>query len=182
MKVIVTKKTSPDDLIKAMEYTSNRVITGDTNKRVKKMYAEQHSPSRTQIYMIELKDIPTFVSVHLSRHKIGVEHYIQSMRQDRQGVTVTADRNTLINHMMYLNAEALINLSYKRLCSNASKETREVIEKIALELRRQNDPLSDYLMPLCWYRNGLCSRKCVRGFALGDYKTYVDYLKDKNNV
>ena len=43
----------------------------------------EHSPIRTLMFTIRLT-IPYFVSVHLVRHKIGIEHYVQSQRNDRQ--------------------------------------------------------------------------------------------------
>ncbi len=42
-----------------------------------------HSPIRTLMFTIKL-EIPYFVSVHFVRHKFGIEHYVQSQRDDRQ--------------------------------------------------------------------------------------------------
>ena len=42
--------------------------------RLETFYNCERSPIRTQMFWIEMKGIPSFVSVHLVRHKIGVEH------------------------------------------------------------------------------------------------------------
>ena len=69
--------------------------------------------------------------MHFVRHKHGIEHWISTRRTDRTGI----DRNELrqdelVTHEFEANAQAIINISRKRMCFQASKETREDIEKI----------------------------------------------------
>jgi len=170
-------------IAKAMSYTSDSVVKL-SDRIVNNMYDSQHSPIRTQIYMIEMLDIPTFVSVHFVRHNIGITHYVKSNRVDRRNVNEVADRNTLVNHMMILNAESLMNMARKRLCFKASKETREVMEQIVLELAYDYDILAKYLVPNCWFRGGYCSEPnggCRKGIDLSysAHKTYCQVLKDR---
>ena len=40
----------------------------------RKLIASEHSPARTLMFTIALWNVPYFVSVHLVRHKFGVEH------------------------------------------------------------------------------------------------------------
>ena len=173
MKVIITKLTSQELIAKAMSYTSDSKVKL-SDRVVNQMYNSEHSPIRTQIYMVEMLNVPTFVSVHFVRHSIGITHYVKSNRTDRQNVDTVADRNTLVNHMMILNAQALINIARKRLCFKASKETREVMEQIVLELAKQGDILADYLMPQCWYRGGECHEQ-NRCFVCNGYKNTDSY-------
>jgi hypothetical protein len=104
-------------------------------------------------------EIPYWVSVHYVRHKIGVEHFVQSQRNDRQ---LKYDRNTApqgqtVSHIMYLNAEALITISHKRLCNQASAETREVMKIIRDKVVEVCPEFKELLVPMCTYRNGLCT-------------------------
>jgi len=180
MEIKITKYTNYSAMKKAMEYTSDKEINF-TEKTANQMYNSQHSPIRTQRYLIELIEIPTFVSVHLVRHHVGIDHYVKSNREDRANVNDTANRNTPVNHLMDLNAEALINIARKRLCFKASKETREVMEQIVLELSKQNDALANYLQPECWYRGGECheQKSCFvcNGYNYNLY--YIDLIKRK---
>jgi len=173
MKIKITKYTDYSAMKKAMEYTSDKEINF-TEKTANQMYNSQHSPIRTQRYLIELIEIPTFVSVHLVRHHVGIDHYVKSNREDRANVNDTANRNTLVNHLIDLNAESLISIARKRLCFKASKETREVMEAIVLELAKQGDILADYLMPQCWYRGGECHEQ-NRCFVCNGYKNTDSY-------
>ena len=82
----------------------------------------------------------------------------------------------LLNDMdMTANAQALINISRKRLCSCASKETRDNW-KAVLEMIKEKDPiLVEKCVPECVYR-GFCPEfdRCC-GFV--NTKEYQDQLK-----
>jgi len=179
MRIIITKLTSQELIAKAMSYTSDSKVKL-SDRVVNQMYDSQHSPIRSQIYMIEMLDIPTFVSVHFVRHSVGVTHYVKSNREDRANISDVADRNTPVNHMMILNAESLMSMARKRLCFKASKETREVMEQIVLELSKQNDMLANYLMPECWYRGGVCHEQngCKVCNNYKNTSTYVYRIKN----
>ena len=113
----------------------------------------EHSPIRTQLFLIEMKNIQTFVSVHFVRHNVGVIHFVKSNRIDRGG-NDTVDRMSPVNHMMIANAQAVINMARKRLCSKASIETQEVMSIIANKIFDVDPELAHCLMPECEYRGG----------------------------
>lgn len=144
-------------------------LPGDRWK--KKILLAEHSPIRSLTYEIVLKDIPNFVSVHLVRHKHGVEHFVQTQRDDRTGV----DRNERsqtdpVNHFMDVNAQALINISRKRLCRQSHRDTR-VAWKDAL---KQVDPfICNVCVPECIYR-GFCPEMKPCGYS--DTDVYKDRL------
>ena len=53
------------------------------------------------------------------------------------------------------NAQALINMSRKRLCSQASPETREVMEAMKEEVSKRDKFLAEVMVKECVYR-GYC--------------------------
>lgn len=150
MKVKVTKITDKNLMDLACTYTAGYNVEVRNPYR---MYTAEHSPARTQMFTVEMQGIPTFVSVHLVRHKFGVEHYVKSNREDRGGDS-NADRNAPVNHLMLINAQALINMSRKRLCSMASAETRQVMDMIRTEVIRCDQDLACAMVPECVYRGG----------------------------
>ena len=56
--------------------------------------------------------------------------------------------------MMIANAQAVINMARKRLCSKASIETQEVMSIIANKIFDADPELAHCLMPECEYRGG----------------------------
>lgn len=153
MKVTVEKLTNSELAREACSCTANMAV----NPSLWKIYASEHSPARTQVFKIVLNGIPSFVSTHFVRHSVGVSHYVQSNREDRAGVrNEDINRLTPVNHIMLANAQALINMSHLRLCSNASAETREVMFAIREAVKPVDPDLYDFLEPMCDYRGGYC--------------------------
>jgi hypothetical protein len=133
---------------------------------LKAWYRTEHSPIRARLFWIELAGIPTFVSVHLVRHKVGAEHFVQSMRDDRGGAgDDVVNRNTPVNHGLLANAQALITMSRKRLCYNASSKTVATWSRVRHAMRDVDPDLAAYMVPECVYRNGICPefRECKPG-------------------
>jgi len=131
-----------------------------------KMYKAEHSPIRCMMFWIEMPGIPAFVSTHFVRHKIGVEHFVQSMRDDLYiDPTTIVDRETPVNHGMLINAQALIQISRKRLCLKSHKKTVAVWSRLRKAIRDIDPDLADHMVPECVYRNGFCPelRECAPG-------------------
>ena len=116
----------------------------------------EHSPIRGAIYLIKMYGIPTFVSVHFVRHKHGVEHYVSTNRDDRKGAVLDAGRDTPVNHAMLINAQALINMSRKRLCHKAHKKTVAVMARIRSRMWTIDPEMHEFMKPECCYRNAMC--------------------------
>ena len=132
------------------------------------MYRAEHSPIRCRMFWIELRGIPTFVSVHLTRHKHGVEHFVQSNRDDLYlAPDAVVDRNTPVNHGMLINAQALITISRKRLCLKAHAKTVAVWSRLRRAMQDVDPDLARAMVPECVYRNGFCPelRVCKPGPA-----------------
>ncbi len=132
------------------------VKTPATLKWKQDMLRCQHSPIRTLMFSIQLIGVPYWVSVHLTRHKYGVEHYVTSQRNDRQSQydRNTAPQNALVNHILDIDAPELIQLSHVRLCSKAAKETKEVMLAIVDEVVKVCPEFKPFLIPQCEYLGG----------------------------
>jgi hypothetical protein len=165
MKVIIEPQTDIRLVRRAAEMTTH----GQPVKAsLKSWYRCEHSPVRARLFWIEMHGIPSFVSVHLTRHKVGVEHFVQSMRDDRGGVGDEAvNRLTPVNHGMLVNAQAIITMGRKRLCYTSHKKTVAVWRKLRGEMANVDEALVKYMVPECVYRNGICPEfsECKPGMA-----------------
>jgi hypothetical protein len=148
MRVDVQKITDESLMRRACAFT----INAESKMTLPRIYRCEHSPMRTQMFVVEMYNIPTFVSVHFVRHKHGVEHFVKSNRDDRNGVM--ADRLTPVNHMMFLNAQALVNMARKRLCLQAHTDTVQVMMMVKDGVRQVDSALAEVMVPECIYRNG----------------------------
>ena len=170
MKISATKLTTPDLARLACQYTMHSHAASAI--AMERLYAMEHSPIRTQIFAVEMQGIPNFVSVHFVRHKVGVEHYVQTMREDR-GADTIANRLTPTNHLMIANAQALINMARKRLCHKASPETRETMAQILTEIDRVDPALGFVMVPECYYRGFICHERTMCG-QMPNVKHYLE--------
>lgn len=123
----------------------------------KKLIEAEHSPIRELWFGIKMT-IPYWVSVHFVRHHIGVNHYVQTQRTDRTGVNRNElPQGELVSHIMSVNAQELIFMAHKRLCKQASEETRYVMKLICSKVVELYPEFKEVLVPLCKYRNGKCN-------------------------
>lgn len=165
MEITIKKLTDDNLMRRACEMTMHGK---KSNMTLEKMYKCEHSPMRTQMFWIEMLGIPTFASVHFVRHKIGVEHFVTTNRDDRGGES-KVDRLTPVNHGMLINAQALVNLARKRLCSEAHKEVQYIMGKIVEYMYLLDADLAERMVPDCEYRNGCYSlRGCGYFEALNE--------------
>ena len=123
-----------------------------------KMLLAEHSPIRLLEYDFNWNNIRQWVTAHLVRHHEGCEKFVHSQRQDRRELGCSRDelpQGSLNDMMMSANAQALINISRKRLCSCASPETREAWKLVKEGIRKIDPVLADKMVPECLYR-GFC--------------------------
>lgn len=128
-----------------------------------KMLLAEHSPIRLVEYEWTWSNIMQWVSTHLVRHHEGCEKFVHSQREDRRAILKeynVSSRDELpqgaTNDMdMTANAQALINISRKRLCNCASKETREAWKQVQNAIREVDPIMADKMVPECIYR-GFC--------------------------
>jgi len=117
-----------------------------------KYLRSEHSPIRALQFIIKM-EIPYYVSTHLVRHKYGVEHFIQSQRNDRQDKydRDQAPQGALVSHIMLVNAQALMAMSRKRLCGKADKTTQKVWRTVVKKVLETNPEFKEVLVPNCEY-------------------------------
>lgn len=122
-----------------------------------KMLKANHSPVRTLQFCFRITNVPSWVATHLVRH-VHATPFVKTQRSDRNnGHDRGADRqDTPINMCWYMNAEELITIAHKRLCTQASAETREVIQKICDEVVKVNPEFEGLFVPMCAWRGGVC--------------------------
>lgn len=126
----------------------------------KEMLTCRHSPIRFLTFVAEL-NIPYWVSTHLVRHKIGVEHFVTSQRNDRQSKydRETAPQNQLVKHIMVFNAEALLQICSVRLCTKASICTQTVVFELCKAIEKTNPEFTEFMLPFCGQTKGYCKEK-----------------------
>jgi hypothetical protein len=156
--------------INALNAARNTVSKEQTNKEPsgewkRKILLAEHSPIRLVKIFYTWETIKSWISVHLTRHKIGAEHFVSTQRDDRTNIDRDkASQDTLVSHSIEANAQAIINISRKRLCYQSHKETREVWGKLLDDLKRQEPELYSVCVPECIYR-GFCPELKPCGYA-----------------
>lgn len=132
-----------------------------------------HSPIRYIRFSFYL-EIPYWISVHLCRH-VHAQPYVQTQRNDRQS---NYDRNkapqdSLVKMIWDMNAEELITIMHKRLCYQASEETRLLAEEIRHLVVDKCPEFKSVLVPLCIYRNKKCTEFKPCGKLLNQIEKYL---------
>lgn len=149
----------------------------------------EHSPIKLVEYLISFKDLRQWVGVHLLRHEHMLP-FIHSQRVDRrEDIDSLTERVMSIieedvksdesfNKRDYLfqgepndqdfvvNAQTLINISRKRLCHCASKETREAWIAVKEAIKEFDPIMASFMVPNCIYRS-----RCPEMNTCGYYKT-----------
>lgn len=98
---------------------------------------------------------------------MGVEWFVSTSREDRTGVPRKGKaQDALVNVEGHANAQAIINISRKRLCSMAAPETRLAWVTFLQELKAWEPELVSICVPDCVYR-GRCHEFGGCGFDQG---------------
>lgn len=163
-----------------------------TSEWKRRLLMSEHSPIRKLKMAWRWIGIKYFVSVHLVRHWLGIEHFVGTQRTDRTGVNRDdLPQSNLVNHECEANAQALINISRKRLCNCASKETREAWQQVKDYIATREPELAKCMVKECVYRNGLCPEMFPCGYnktpkfeeELKEYTSFLSHqINDKTNI
>lgn len=125
----------------------------------------EHSPIRRIRFSWRWEGLKSWVSVHFVRHKFGIEHWVSTQRSDRTGVNRDkSTQDTPVNHECEANAQSLIFISRRRLCNQASAETREAWKEVKKEIEKRDPVLASVMVPECVYR-GFCPEFHSCGYA-----------------
>lgn len=211
MEIKVTKLTNIDLLRKCAGYTTGK----DCTMSLATAYRHYHSLIRSQIFFIELRNIPLFVASQFVRSHVGVQFFQRSKRTDRGGMNFDDVCNAIADNMercandncdwsdicerdiqrvrnlpeqfdrkaptdlaFIINAEAILNMAHKRLCTKASKETREIWESVCGKIKDVDPDLHKHLVPMCVFRGGICGEpKCCGYNKTEAFKAKLDIYK-----
>ena len=113
-----------------------------SSKWKKRILLAEHSPVRKLCFNWKWMDLPYWVSVHFVRHKFGIEHFVSTQRTDRTGVQRDANRQDApVMHECFANAQAVMFISRRRLCGQASAETRAAWKAVVDEIAKKSQKL-----------------------------------------
>lgn len=131
----------------------------------------EHSPLRHSLITIDIEDVPFYVMGHLVRHSVGVTPYVSTSREDRTNIPRNERSQTdLVSMRIDMNVQSLINISRKRLCSQADITTK----KVWLEVIKA---IAEYDQDIAWacVPEGIRSCGCPESF--GNCRACVSILK-----
>lgn len=139
-----------------------------SQKFKREILLSEHSPIRAIEIKFRWCNIPYWVAMHWKTHKW--ESRTNTQRNDRQAVydRGKAPQDSPVNFIGEPNIQNLIDTMRKRLCYQASPETREYAEDFKSELRKTEPEISDVLVPNCVYRCG-----CPESGGCGWYEAMV---------
>jgi hypothetical protein len=131
----------------------------------KRILLAEHSPIRKLFVSWKWSNLPYWVSVHFVRHKYGIEHFVSTQRTDRTGTDRTVQpQDAPVEHECIANAAEMMFISRRRMCAQASPETREAWKMVVDELRKSEPELASCCVPECVYR-GFCPEFKSCGFV-----------------
>lgn len=183
MKVKVEQVTQWSRALDAARWTigKSRLKKEPSDEWKDKIIMAEHSPIRLVEFDIWIEDIPAFVAAHLVRHHEGVVPFQCTNREDRREVNPEEiNRLTPVNLMMSCNVQALINISRKRLCKCAHKETIKAWQTVKDAIAEVDPIVARRMCRECVYR-GFCPEMKSCGFVDTNkhMEEMIEYFKGK---
>lgn len=161
MTTIEIEKLTDEHLLKRV---INHVFGAYSTTTLDKWYQSQHSPIRTQLFAIFITDLRYSVAMQLRTHeKNGALILIEPGRPDtgtkrcKEAMHNDDYRGQKRNAFVLCNAQHLIDWSHKRLCNKAESHTVEFFGQLRDAVAGVDAPLAAQMVPMCVYRNGMCS-------------------------
>lgn len=110
----------------------------------------------------------------------GLEKFIKTQRTDRTGINRDElPQGALVDMELEINTQALINIARKRLCSQASPETREVMQQIKNEVAKKDKIVASAMQRECIYR-GFCPE--MQGCGFDKTEQFKKELEEYRNI
>lgn len=184
LSVTVTQETSWKRALNAARRTDGKEPVDkepSDNWKAKVLLAE-HSPIKLVEYLISFKNLRQWTGVHFIRHEHTLP-FIHSQRGDRRKLECSRDdlpQGEPNDQDFVVNAQTLINISRKRLCRCASKETREAWEMVKEKIAEQDEVMADKMVPNCVY-SGFCREmKCCGYVNTDNYKEEIEKYRKRD--
>ena len=158
-------KGSFAEILDVCRHTANKdaLHKEPSEKFVKGILISEHSPIRLMSFLWKWTNIPHWVGVHWVRHKW--ECFVGTQRTDRTGIDRTKlPQDEPQDFIGDANIQNLIDTMRKRLCYQASPETREYAEDLKMTIGKTYPEVADVLVPNCVYRCGCPEGKNNCGF------------------
>ena len=131
----------------------------------RKLLICEHSPIRRGSISWKWEEIPYAISTHFVRHHEGVEKWVGTQRADRTEIKDRSERSQMdtVPMEMEANIQAILNISYKRLCTCADPTTRAYWQSVIEAIREYDEDIYWACVPQC-IRCGGCPEYQPCGF------------------
>ena len=170
MEITVWKDSNADTLFRIMSH-----VWGLKNPpNVKKIYGSDDSIGEAERFVV-LATVPRSVAMQLVTHrkKMGNYSWMSSGRPDlKYSLTTEYSRTQQVKIAMVFTPRGIIDMAHYRMCQKAEAPTRRFMDLLKLAVNDLDPYVAMYMMPMCAYRNGLCTM--VHG--CGNPKEYKDYV------
>lgn len=184
-KVSVKRLTDWELVVDEARRTAWKGDLGHEPSRAFKMNAlmSRHSPINVLMFRIRIEEVPYCTSVHLVRHHVSCTHFVSSQRPDRSPSGKSRHelpQDAPVYHDIVTNAQEILAISRKRLCSKASPETREVWTKVVEEIRKIEPELAAFCKPECWWCGGCTETVSCGRMPKKPMPEVVEYIKGEH--
>lgn len=143
-----------------------------TSEWKRKLLVCRHSPLRAGTIHWHSEDVPYYVMGHIVRHNVGCTPYVGTSREDRTGIPRDERKQTdFVSFDMVANIEAIMNISERRLCFCADKNTVEYWKGVLKAIKEYDEDIYWACVPQC-VRCG----SCIEPFS--DCKFYDNFARN----
>lgn len=143
-----------------------------TSEWKRKLLICRHSPLRIGTVLWKSEDVPFYVMGHMVRHNVGCTPFVSTSREDRTGKPRDERKQTdLVDMKMVANIESILNISERRLCTCADKNTIKYWNTVLEAIREYDEDIYWACVPQC-VRCG----SCVEPFS--ECTFYDNFSKD----
>lgn len=136
----------------------------------------EHSPIRDISIKWRWEHLKSWVATHWTRHKW--ECFVRTQRSDRTGIPRDdLPQGAEVEFTGEANVQALIDTMRKRLCYQASPETRKCAESLREEIRKYDPCIADVLVPNRVYRGG-----CPEMNRCNEWMTFLEWAEKQERL
>ena len=156
MEIEITKINQSDELLKK---TMLHCWGIESKMNKSKIFASNDSILEVPEYWVFAK-APRSVAAQLRTHekKHGMYFWMGTGRKDRKDrIPGVYSREQTVPFAMKLTARAIKEISHYRMCGKAELPTRQFMALFKEHLCAIEPELAHEMMPMCQFRNGLCT-------------------------